>query len=214
MARPRTDIAPRIIEAARQRFKQSGVEGSSLRAVARDAGTSIGMIYYYFPTKDDLFFAVIEATYAKFLKELEQIMQRPQPIAERLLALFERLGAASAEEQEVLRLVVQEALLGSPRFERVAQRFVHGHLELLLGALMEGVRAGELDGAHHPIVLLLSTMALAGPPQVVRRAFGDKLPAGAVPAGDALARALVNVLLHGIAKPPPRPEVAASVRSP
>ena len=58
MGRTPSDIAPRIVHAARRRFLSDGVEGASLRAIARDARTSIGMIYYYYPAKDDLFLAV------------------------------------------------------------------------------------------------------------------------------------------------------------
>ena len=46
MARPRGDIAPRILHAARKRFLVEGVDGASLRAIARDARTNKGMIYY------------------------------------------------------------------------------------------------------------------------------------------------------------------------
>lgn len=55
MARPRGDIEPRVLEAARKRFLEQGVDGASLRKIAEDAGTNIGMIYYYFPTKEALF---------------------------------------------------------------------------------------------------------------------------------------------------------------
>ena len=60
MARPRSDIQKRIVLAARTRFLADGVDGASLRHIARAARTSIGMVYYYFPTKDDLFLAVVE----------------------------------------------------------------------------------------------------------------------------------------------------------
>ena len=56
--------------AARERFLTEGVDGASLREIARDAGTSIGMVYYYFPTKDELFLAVVEEVYAKLLADL------------------------------------------------------------------------------------------------------------------------------------------------
>ena len=45
MARPRSDIEPRIVHAARRRFLKEGVDGASLRTIAKDAGTSIGMVY-------------------------------------------------------------------------------------------------------------------------------------------------------------------------
>ena len=67
MPRPPSDIAARIVEAARDRFLLQGVDGASLRSIAADAGTNIGMVYYYFKTKDDLFLAVIEEAYAQLL---------------------------------------------------------------------------------------------------------------------------------------------------
>jgi AcrR family transcriptional regulator len=198
MARPRTDIAPRILRAARERFLDKGVDGSSLRAVAKDAGTSIGMIYYYFPTKDDLFFAVVEQTYEKVLADLEQALARDVPLEARLVRLYERLAAASAEEVDTLRLVVRDALLGSPRFDRLVERFLRGHVPLVLSTLLEGVQSGAL-ARRHPMVLMLATLTLAGPPQVVRRAIGNRFVVPGAPAGKELARELVDVLLHGIA---------------
>jgi AcrR family transcriptional regulator len=204
MARPRTDIAPRILRAARERFREKGVDASSLRAVAKDAGTSIGMIYYYFPTKDDLFFAVVEQTYEKILADLEQALARDVPLEARLVRLYERLASASADEVDMLRLVVRDALLGSPRFERLVDRFLRGHVPLVLSTLLEGVQSGAL-APRHPMVLMAATLALAGPPQVVRRAIGERFPVAGAPAGKELARELVDVLLHGIAAPSAKP---------
>lgn len=198
MARPRTDIAPRILRAARKRFREKGVDGASLRAIAKDAGTSIGMIYYYHPTKEDLFLAVVEETYEKFLVELELALANDVPLEARLLRLYERLAGATADELEILRLVLQEALLSSTRFERLIERFLRGHLPLVLDTLLQGVKDGELDAARHPWVLLMATFALAGPPQIIRRAIGNRLPVTGLPAGKQLARELVEVLLGGI----------------
>jgi AcrR family transcriptional regulator len=199
MARPRSDIEPRILDAARRRFRQSGVEGSSLRAIARDAGTSIGMIYYYYPTKDELFFAVVEATYATMMADLERVLAPEIPVAERLAHLFERLAALSDEEIEILRLVVLEGLMSTQRFERLVARFMRGHIALGLKTVLDGLADGTLDRRRHPVVLLLSMFALAGPPQLLRRVVGDRLPVPGAPSGGVLARELVDILLHGVA---------------
>jgi len=199
MARPRTDIAPRILVAARHRFLKNGVEGASLRAIARDAGTSIGMIYYYFPTKDELFFAVVEEQYAALLADMELALSPELPVEERLQRLYERIATLHDEETEVLRLVAMEGLMGSPRLERLVERFLHGHVPLILRTLMDGIRTGVLDGRRHPIVLLLATASLAGPPQFIRRAVGERMPVPNAPSGKTLARELVDVLLHGTA---------------
>jgi AcrR family transcriptional regulator len=201
MARPRTDIAPRILRAARARFRKTGVDGASLRAIARDARTSIGMVYYYFPTKDDLFFAVVEEVYGKFLAGLEQALAPEGSTEERLTRLYERVANLSKDEVEILPLIVHEALLSTQRFERILERFSRGHIPLGLRLLLEGVKNGELDSRRHPIVLMLAMFSLAGPAQLVRRALDKRVPLPGAPAGNALARELVDVLLHGIAAP-------------
>jgi AcrR family transcriptional regulator len=204
MARPRTDIGPRILAAARKHFRERGVEAASLRAIARAAGTSIGMVYYYYPSKDELFFAVVEETYQKLLADLERLLAPDTPVRERLARIFERVAAVSDEEVEMLRLVAHEGLLRSARFERLLERFQRGHVPLVLKTIFDGVRDGTLDGRRHPLVLLVATFGLAGPPQLIRRALGDRIPIPGAPSGEALAHELVDVLLYGIAPPDAR----------
>jgi AcrR family transcriptional regulator len=201
MARPRTDIRPRILHAARERFRESGVDGASLRAIARDAKTSIGMIYYYFPNKDDLFFAVVEESYEKILTDLERVLSSEGGVEERLRRLFERIADATDEEVETVHLVGREALLSSARRDRLVQRFTRGHVALILRTVMQGVSEGAFDSKRHPAVLLLATFSLAFPPQILRRVIGDRLPVPGVPSAKALARELVDVLFRGAGAP-------------
>ena len=115
MPRPRTDIRARILKAARERFGQAGVDGTSLRSIAADARTSLGMIYYYFPSKDALFLAVVEDVYARLLGDLEAALAGADDFAGRVLALYRRIGAVSPLEVDVVRLVAREVLSSSVR---------------------------------------------------------------------------------------------------
>jgi AcrR family transcriptional regulator len=204
MARPRTDILPRIVHAARDRFLESGVEGASLRAIAKDAKTSIGMIYYYFPTKDDLFFAVVEETYERVLGGMEQALAEPGTTEEKLLRLYERIAVLTTEEVETLKLVGREVLVSSLRLDRLIERFLRGHVPLVLRLVLQGVADGTFDKKRHPFVLFVSIFALAVPPQFIRRALGEKLPVPGAPSGAELAREMFDVLLHGVAGPKAR----------
>src|SRR5690606_7035067 len=154
MARPRTDIEPRLLRAARERFLADGVDGASLRAIARAAGTSIGMLYYYFPTKDDLFLAVVEEVYSELLADLTGALSVEAPIEERLARLYARFARISQRELEIIRLVVREMLAPSPRLARLIHRFQHGHLPLVQDALAAGLAEGRLD-PRFPLSLLL-----------------------------------------------------------
>jgi len=199
MGRPRSDIEPRIVHAARERFLVEGVDGASLRTIAQDAGTSIGMVYYYFPTKDDLFLAVVEEVYAKLLHDLESSLTSKASVEERFRLVSARIGAASEDELKVVRLVVREALVSSDRLDRLIARFQRGHLPLVLGALSDGVDEGLVD-ANVPLpILLLCALAINVVPQIMSR-IGSKYPQFAgMPKADELASTLVRVLFHGIA---------------
>jgi AcrR family transcriptional regulator len=200
MARPRSDIQPRIVRAARARFLESGVDGASLRTIAHDAGTNVGMVFYYFPTKDHLFLAVIEEVYAKLLGELGGALAGEAPVRDRLERVFARIGRASAEELEVVRLVVREVLLSSERFGRVFTRMQRGHVAMIGAALAEGIARGEIDKNVPPPLLLLACLGLGALPQFVRRAAGDRAPFEALPAPEALARETGELLFRAIGK--------------
>jgi AcrR family transcriptional regulator len=198
MARPRTDIEPRILHAARARFLQDGVDGASLRTIARDAKTSVGMIFYYFPTKDDLFMAVIEEVYADLIADLEKLLAGDDPARDRIQRAAERLGAASETEIEVMRIVVREALVSSERIAKVMARFRRGHVGMLMATVMDGMQKGEIDASIPLPVAAICAGAIAIVPQIAHRVLEDKLPVGALPGGPALAALLVEILFRGI----------------
>jgi AcrR family transcriptional regulator len=213
MARPRSDIKPRIVEAARSRFLEAGVDGASLREIARDAKTNIGMIVYYFPTKDDLFLAVVEETYAPFLADIASAIAGDDPVRERLRRVFVRMGRTSERELEVVRLVVREALLSSTRFRRIVGRFMRGHVPLILQTIADGVSRGELDPSVPGPMLLIVPLGLGGLPQLLRRAAKEIPPLAALPPPEELAELSVRLLFRAIGAPegasvPPRRAVS------
>jgi AcrR family transcriptional regulator len=201
MARPRSDIKARIVEAARSRFLKAGVDGASLREIARDAKTNIGMIVYYFPNKDELFLAVVEETYAPFLAGLASALAGEDPVRERLKRAFARMGKCSERELEVVRLVVREALLSSRRFRRIVSRFMRGHIPLLLQTLADGIARGELDAAIPSPMLLIAPLGLGGLPQLLRHAAKEIPPLAALPPPDHLAELSAKLLWRAIGNP-------------
>jgi AcrR family transcriptional regulator len=200
MARPRSNIEPRLIAAARARFLRDGVDGASLREIARAAGTSVGMVHYYFPDKDRFFLAVVEERYAGFSDALTRIMSAAEPFEDRVRALYARLAEASDEELDVLRLVIREVLVSSTRRRLLVERFLRGHVPPVVGALLDAQRAGEIDARHPLPAVALSIAAGAIFPQVVRRVVAE-LRGGLpfpMPEPTDLATAVVDVLLDGV----------------
>lgn len=201
MARPKSDIDRRIVAAAARRFLVEGVDGASLRRIAREAKTNLGMVYYYFPTKDDLFLAVVESVYADLLADLEAALVPEAPFAERVRRLYARLGAMTDREVDVVRLIVREGLVSSARLARIVERFSRGHLPLVLSTIQAGLASGEVRGDLPPILLAMSTVLVGLVPQILLRIVPE-LPVGIhVPEGEARTAALVELVLGGVAAP-------------
>jgi len=205
MARPRTDIRPRLLAAARARFLSESVDGASLRAIAKDAATNIGMIYYYFPTKEDLFLGVVEEVYAQVLGDLDQILQDPghATYPERVRALYQRIAHMSPIEADTFRLIIREALSSSDRLARLVERFKTGHVAMLFRLVAEGRRDGSLATDLPLPLMAIATGIIGAAPQVILRALGPATPFGSLAAGDALVDLQLRVLLGGIGAPAP-----------
>jgi AcrR family transcriptional regulator len=199
MGRPRSDIAPRLLRAARARFLHEGVDGASLREIARAAGTSLGMIHYYFATKDDLFLAVVEEVYGGFAADVAEVMRAPGTFEERVRALYGRIARASDDELDIIRLIVREVLVSSARRRLIMERFLRGHVPPVLAALAGAQAGGEVDPRHPLGAAGISMLALGIFPQLLRRLVGDGAPVP-LPAPEELAAALATVLFEGIGR--------------
>lgn len=195
MGRTRSDIAPRIVEAARARFLAEGVDGASLRAIASDAGTSIGMVYYYFTTKDDLFFAVVEETYRRLLDDITRACDPDLSPKHRIRGLYRRIGAIDEHEAEIVRLVIREVLVSSSRLQRLIARFQRGHLPVVLATIADGIAAKQIRSDIHPMLLLALTAAVGAIPQLVLTHIAPGVPG---PRGEKLADVLVELLFSMI----------------
>lgn len=198
MARPPSDIAARIVTAATERFLHDGVDGASLRQIALSAGTNVGMVYYYFPTKDDLFLAVVERHYAPMSQSLIEAISGERPFDERVRALYDRFGAMSEEESVVLRLMLREAMVSSERLNRLIDRMMHGHTPAMLALLADGMGTGRVGGDVHPAAALVTMAALAVAPQIMVRRLTASQPGLALPTPAELAEHMANVALRGI----------------
>jgi AcrR family transcriptional regulator len=208
MARPRSDIDTRVLRAAAQRFLRDGVDGASLREIARDAGTSVGMVTYYFPTKDDLFTAVVEGVYVGVLRDITAALTPDAPFEEKVQRLHARLSALTDEEFLVVRLVMREVLVSSPRTPALLARFSRGHIPLLLSTVGEAFARGEVRGDVSPVAVVLSLATTTlGVQLMARMLSGSALLQGQTLDPRDLADAVRDVLFRGIA---PRTSARAS----
>ncbi|MEM8608580.1 MAG: TetR/AcrR family transcriptional regulator [Myxococcota bacterium] len=98
----------RILRAAARLFRQRGFAGTSIRAIAQEAGILPGSLTYRFRTKDDLIVAIAERAVEHALSEVQSaIAQSRDPLERIQLGMRAHLRALLSEDDAVPVLVFE-----------------------------------------------------------------------------------------------------------
>ncbi len=101
----------RIQRAARTVFAEKGYAKTSIEQIAREASLSVGAIYLYFRSKEDLYVSLLEETLELFDGEMTQIRNRSDlSVDDKLQTTWTFLtqwASSDVEATRVLRLVSQ-----------------------------------------------------------------------------------------------------------
>ncbi len=111
-----------ILAAARSEFAERGFLGTTTDEVAARAGVSKGLVFRYFPTREDLFRSSFEATLDDLFRPLLRAMEGDDPEAavRRVIQVSVNPGPAAAETAALLTQVASTPALRAataPRLE-------------------------------------------------------------------------------------------------
>jgi AcrR family transcriptional regulator len=76
-----------ILDIASRIFSHYGYGKTSLDDIATEAGVAKGTIYYYFPSKEDLFMAIVELKAEAFVRELHETIRATKTFEAKLRTL-------------------------------------------------------------------------------------------------------------------------------
>ena len=102
----------RIQEAARTVFAERGYQGASIELIARAAQLSVGAIYLYFKSKEDLYASLIEDVLTVFDVEMAELRAN-DAVSSRLRSTWSLLVKWAERDPEgprILRLLAQPAI--------------------------------------------------------------------------------------------------------
>jgi AcrR family transcriptional regulator len=119
----------KIEQAALALFTRKGFHGTTVREIARKAGVSMGKLYIYYETNEDIFIDLVERSgkhmEALRQKELMPLMNSPDP--ETLKKLAMAIGRIVSENLDYWRLMYIDVV------EFRHKHFVHGFREIAGG---------------------------------------------------------------------------------
>jgi len=194
-----------LVEAAERVFSDRGFHATSIRDIAREAGFSIGGVYQFFASKDELYLRVVEEQWEHFFHLLNKALAADGFDA-RILALTEAMFQAFEERRGFFKLFLSERGRLSAAFSGEIAARVGQHTRRLRRELVELMRQGIESGALKSGDAELIASAYLG---IVHTCIFEAMAAGAARPGRAASDVLA-LFLGGAAGS--RPDHAGGAR--
>lgn len=152
----------RLLDAAAQAFAHTGIQASSLRSIAQQAGVTPALVNYYFGSKQRLVEALVEERFlpliSKVAKGLQDAGDDPRELVERFVR---GLSAMVASNPWIPPLWVREILCEGGQLREQLTGRIAPLIPLLLAQRFAAAQArGALNPALDPRLLVVSLIGL------------------------------------------------------
>lgn len=139
------DRREQILAIATELFAQQGFQGTTTRFIAAKSGVTEALIFRHFPSKDELYWAVIQrkidsAAPAEHMLEILEAGGSDLEVLSRLaLQVLER----RAQDQTLSRLLLFSALEKHELSERFFRNYIANYFEVLARFVRNGIAGGR-----------------------------------------------------------------------
>jgi len=187
-----------IVQTAIGMFAQQGFRGTRVKDIAERMGTSDALIFQHFPTKRELYNAILdEISTRRHFKDVEELLYYApsydlEDVLTRLSLWFLR---QSTEEEALLRLILYAALERDELLEELVQEHYQRIVDYVAYEVTEGQNSGRFragDPGDYARSFFAGLFGLAVMAQVLRQRDYRMSDA------ESLARNHVQLFLRGL----------------
>lgn len=196
---PPPDRRADILEAALRIFGQQGFSAATNAQIAREAGVTPAALYYYFPSKEDLFLAAVSERHQNLAPILQQISEQLSGMPPQMVLTFAIRQIISFISEERTRAILRILMSEGPRNPALVriweEQIIGGASMVLIGYLQSQMEVGNIRQMDPRI----TAMMLLGPimmTTMTRDVLGISLVQGL--SDEELAQHLTEVLLPGL----------------
>lgn len=143
------DRRSKLLSVAIAEFAQKGFQGTNVNIIAKKAGISVGALYRYFPSKDDLFLSIVSQQ-KTILGDIIQEMKEEEDIISQIRQMFELSRTYGLKYQELsqiyLDITTQPLADLASRLSEDMEKAIADHLvSILEQAKMKGEISDNID---------------------------------------------------------------------
>jgi AcrR family transcriptional regulator len=134
-----------ILATATEEFANNGYEKANINVIAEKAGISVGSLYKYFSSKEDLFLMTVHEGAAFLAKTLQPILDSEQSLIKKLYAIIRVIQSTSREHQSLIKLYSEMTSVGNAELvQRLSHEIESISSEAYAKLLEEGQQRGEV----------------------------------------------------------------------
>lgn len=148
-AKPVPDRRRAILDAAVKVFARQGFHACRVSDIADEAGVAYGLVYHYFPSKDEILNTLFLERWGVMLEMIREVDAQPLPVREKLGAIASFIVDSYAHDPDLMKVIIVEVT-------RAANSFGQTHLgqireayrmigEIVTKAQAEGVFKTDID---------------------------------------------------------------------
>ncbi len=134
-----------ILQTAISEFASQGFDHTNINIIAEKAGISVGSIYKYFGSKQDLFLVTIQQGTEVLKTILQTIVPSDQSFIEKCRDLIKAIQKSSREQQQLIRIYSELTSVGnSDLVKQLSYEIEAISAEMYTELVKEGQRTGEI----------------------------------------------------------------------
>jgi AcrR family transcriptional regulator len=202
MATPQTrftsaDRREQILEVATGLFAQQGFQGTTTKTIAEKSGVTEALIFRHFPSKEELYWAVIERK-INCAAPLERLLENLEAGGDDLDVLsrvaFEVLDRR-AKDQTLSGLLLYSALEKHELSERFFRNYIANYFEVLARFVRQGIAAGRFRNVD-PLLAARGFLGMVIYHSWIQELYGGKVVQDFDPL--VVSRTLARIWLQGV----------------
>lgn len=143
MTTAQSQTRERILEAAEAVFGDNGYHDAIVDEIGRRTSLSKGGLYFHFPSKEDLFFAVLDRLAKRLVLKAERAAAIEGPELERAERALRAVLTALCRKRRLARLLMVQGYSMGNRFERKRAEIFDSFAEVIEARLRQAALNGE-----------------------------------------------------------------------
>jgi TetR/AcrR family transcriptional regulator, transcriptional repressor for nem operon len=138
---------PLILNSAIKVFAKKGFEAARMEDIAKAAKLSVGGVYWYYKSKEEIIIAIMEQLIDKDVKDLQCLLKTEGTVRERLEAYI----SSSVEAAQECALVTYELYSLAPRNSKVRNHiraYLQTYREVIEQFILQGIKRKEFKSVN------------------------------------------------------------------